>query len=255
MGVISRFPGGGGVQALNVSAYTSALLLPASAAEGAIGVITSVAIANVRFIGSTPVSPVSGDVWIKGATALPAKVVLRANPEYVLYPLAAYQYVSSAWVSVPLYVYVSGSWVASGTLWLLGQGRNDVAAEKSLSGGTVTYASGAYTLSTGPGSSPSFAGIRTTGMVSLAASLRIMAIVTSGDLDRYRQLVITTGYDYTSGVVASVIRNNTTSGYAFSIDTSALTGSYYIHFITYYPTSPGNTITYTLSELKVVYSE
>ena len=201
---------GNGIE-LRVAAYSSSGSLPASAKVGDIAIITSTAIGKTNFIGTQPSDPVAGDVWIKGTSSSLVYVTVKSNPLFVIYPMLAYQYNGSAWALKPIYVFVSTSWVAAGSMWLFGNSQNTVTMEVSSSGAAYVNGSVVY-LASGPGAAPSYGGVRSSSTVDLTGSKRVVATFSSGELDRYRQIAITTGTAWNSGVVASVTLNNTTYG-------------------------------------------
>jgi len=112
MGMITMFPAGGGAK-LNIKAYASALLLPASAKEGAVGVITSTALGDVYALSSAPASPVAGDIWLLVGASSVAPIAL--TDEFKLYPTQVTQYNGTTWDQRISYVYTGGAWVPLST--------------------------------------------------------------------------------------------------------------------------------------------
>ena len=56
---------GGGNAGLNVRAYSTAVSLPAIAANNEIGIITTTTLNKVYAQAEIPASPTAGDVWMK----------------------------------------------------------------------------------------------------------------------------------------------------------------------------------------------
>lgn len=104
---------GGGGSALNfkVIAVSSELLLPATAKENTIAVITDTAITSYVFSVSAPTSPAEGMVWFATGTA--STVGFNATKENGLwvYPTGCQQYVSGEWVQKAVKTYRDSAWV------------------------------------------------------------------------------------------------------------------------------------------------
>nr|DAE37835.1 MAG TPA: hypothetical protein [Caudoviricetes sp.] len=103
---------GGGGSALNfkVIAVSSELLLPATAKENTIAVITTTPITSYVFSSTAPTSPTEGMVWFATGTASTGGFnAIKRNGLWV-YPTGCQQYVSGAWVSKTAKTYQSGKW-------------------------------------------------------------------------------------------------------------------------------------------------
>lgn len=113
--MIINMTGGGGGTSLNfdVKAYaTEELLLAATPKENTIGIITTTAITSWIFSATEPESPVEGMVWITTSTSSTIEFNALKKNAIQVYPVAAKQYVSGAWVDVTAYSYQGGEWVA-----------------------------------------------------------------------------------------------------------------------------------------------
>lgn len=103
--------GNGGGAGLNfaVKAYDTVDLLPSTARENTIAVITET-IANWVFAASAPESPADNDLWIEvGKTSDVAFNALKKNGLYV-YPASCKKYLSGEWASVEAFIYYNGAW-------------------------------------------------------------------------------------------------------------------------------------------------
>lgn len=108
--------GGGGGASLNfdVKAYaTEEALLAATPSEGAIGVITENEITAWVISPVQPASLLDGAVWISTGTssAVAFNALKSAKQAIHIYPIAAKQYISGAWVDLTAKSYQSGEWV------------------------------------------------------------------------------------------------------------------------------------------------
>jgi len=105
--------GGGAALNFKVAAYASADVLPTTAAENTIAVITETAISSWVMQAEEPEAPEAGMVWIY--VGAPNVITIQAvkKPSITVYPNTAKQYVDGAWVDVPLKCYQNGAWVGS----------------------------------------------------------------------------------------------------------------------------------------------
>lgn len=105
--------GAGGGAGLNfkVVAYASAGLLPASAPENTIAIITEAPITSWILSATEPENPTEGMVWV--AVALAGNVVFNALKKNALTvcPVTASQYIEGAWVEKTAKSYQKGAWV------------------------------------------------------------------------------------------------------------------------------------------------
>lgn len=105
-----------------VKAYASELLLPASAAENTIAVITETPISGYQFSVEKPENPVEGHVWIATATQSETPFSATKKNPVIVYPQLASQYVGGVWIPLTAKTYQHGSWVDwwDGTLFYNG---------------------------------------------------------------------------------------------------------------------------------------
>lgn len=110
---IGRTNAGGGGSSLNfkVIAVSSELLLPATAKENTIAVITTTPITSYVFSSTAPTSPAEGMVWfVTGTASTVGFNAVKKNGLWV-YPTGCQQYVSGAWVSKTAKTHKGGAWV------------------------------------------------------------------------------------------------------------------------------------------------
>nr|DAI03424.1 MAG TPA: hypothetical protein [Caudoviricetes sp.] len=109
---IGRTNAGGGGSSLNfkVIAVSSELLLPATAKENTIAVITDTAITSYVFAPAEPETPTDGTVWFAmGTSSFTSFNAIKKNSLWV-YPTNCKQYVSDAWVQKTAYTWMNEKW-------------------------------------------------------------------------------------------------------------------------------------------------
>ena len=104
---------GGGGSSLNfkVIAVSSELLLPATAKENTIAVITTAPITSYVFSSTAPTSPAEGMVWFATGTASTVGFNAIKKDSLWVYPTGCQQYVSGAWIAKTTKTYRDGAWV------------------------------------------------------------------------------------------------------------------------------------------------
>lgn len=219
---------------------------PTTARENTIWVNTDTAISGWAFSASAPAEPVEGMVWLQTGTYSNVEFnALRKNGIQV-YPLAAKQYVDSAWVEKTAYSYQGGSWVP----WT----RRDILYESGNENNPVTggwtYTSKGYASNANIAGTPTI----TRGDTMLTAQMpnvsgAIIHPANKIDLTEYSTIVfdgiITGATQYASlcnlrvwsefgkyssvGYSASVTIQENVDG-EVSLDVSELSGKFYIGF-------------------------
>ena len=121
---ITRRGGGSGGLNFGIETYASELLLPASAAENTIAVITDTAMTGYVISINTPVSPEEGMVWIKTGTNDVVSLNALKKDALMVYITGGSQYISGAWVGKTIMVYQSGSWKSTEYVVFDGSWRN-----------------------------------------------------------------------------------------------------------------------------------
>lgn len=109
---IGRTNAGGGGSSLNfkIVAVASESVLPSSAAENTIAVITTTPITSYVFSSTAPTSPMEGMVWFHtGTVSTVGFNAVKKNGLWV-YPTGCQQYISGAWVSKTAKTYKNGAW-------------------------------------------------------------------------------------------------------------------------------------------------
>lgn len=101
---IEGIKGGGDVTA---KAYASEDVLPTSADDGEIAVISTTAAENVYVQSAEPSEPATGDLWITYS----ASGNHPANAgNVIVYPTNAYQYAEGSWAKIPMFIWGNGRW-------------------------------------------------------------------------------------------------------------------------------------------------
>ena len=130
--------GGGGGTSLNfaVKAYSSeAELMAATPKENTIGVITTATVPFWTFSATEPTITETGSVWIlTGTESIIEFNALKKNSVQV-YPVAAKQYISGAWVDVTAKSWQNGAWVD----WWNGELYDTGDQYESFTGGWFAY--------------------------------------------------------------------------------------------------------------------
>ena len=108
--------GGSGGASLNfklVAYATEEALLATTPSEGTIGVITENEITAWLLSPVQPASLLDGAVWISTGTSspVPFNALKSAKQAVYIYPIAAKQYISGAWVDLTAKSYQGGEWV------------------------------------------------------------------------------------------------------------------------------------------------
>lgn len=83
---------------------------PEAAAEGTIWIDTDAEITGWAFQTDAPDSPAEGMVWIATSDNATVPVNTVKNSQIIVYPIAAYQYLSGAWVQKAAQTYSDGAW-------------------------------------------------------------------------------------------------------------------------------------------------
>ena len=112
MAILSKFPGGSSAGLnFDVVAYESELLLPTTARENTIAVITETPITGWSFAASTPASPYEGMIWFSTANVTTQSFNAVKKNELLVYPNKASQYVTGTWVKKEAKLYTGGAWI------------------------------------------------------------------------------------------------------------------------------------------------
>ena len=139
MGIGKTNAAGGVPLNFAVKAYaTEEALLAAAPTKNAIGIITTTDISSWIFSATQPAEAAEGMVWISLGTSSAVEFNALKKNALQVYPIAAYQYVGGVWVSKTAYSYQGGSWKT----WLT----YIVKDGKRVKGMATTYRSGATAL-------------------------------------------------------------------------------------------------------------
>lgn len=219
---------------------------PATARENTIWVNTDTTISGWVFSATEPTEPAAGMVWLQTGTYSNVEFnALRKNGIQV-YPLAAKQYIDSAWVEKTAYSYQGGSWVS----WLRREILYEPGNENNPVTGGWTYTSKGYSSDASIAGTPTI----TRGDTMLTAQMpnvsgAIIHPANKIDLTEYSTIVfdgiITGATAYASlcnlrvwsefgayssdGYSASVTIQRNVDG-EVSLDVSELSGKFYIGF-------------------------
>lgn len=247
----------------DVKAYASESVLPTTATENTVAIITSTAITGYVFTNSTPSNPKEGLVWITVGSGSPGEIDLTEKNNLSIYPMFAKQYVSGAWVQKIAKTFVDGVWES--WLWTHVYNQGDIC--EALTGGwttkaigsdaqynnpvapTITYGSKYLQIRQGQDSSWQNGIAHTVNKIDLTPYSSISAVITSTS----QGLAASTGYFILhdsfgtygeNGRVATSDYWQTNTG-TFTIDTSNINKAVYVCFEAYWG------ITFRCSEIRL----
>lgn len=242
------FGSGSGVLNYSVAAFSAETELPETAAENTIAVITDAAVSGWQFSSGAPENPQEGMVWILTGTG--SAVAFSAVSAYpvMIYPLEAMQYVGGVWVSRTAKSYINGVWqswflylyapgdactdVTGG--WVgkavgIGNNDNETKKEPVITSGAesmlITHESGFYSgmaVTANKVDLTEFAKLTFAGTVQRESSGTQWCIFGIWS-------EIATG-DYLTNLADCVAFGTGSETGVWSLDVSALTGSYYVGF-------------------------
>ena len=98
----------GGGSNITAKSYASVELLPTSASENAVAVISDTAVSDVYVQNEEPATPEAGDVWIN--TSYYSNAQIRTG-NITTYPISGKQYVGENWEHVNVYVRNNAEWL------------------------------------------------------------------------------------------------------------------------------------------------
>lgn len=113
---------GGSALNFSVKAYESELLIPETARENTIAVVTETPITAYTIAASEPAAPVEGMVWIMTDDALDVSFSATMRNPVLVNPSSVRQYVNGAWERKTAKLYQSGAWMALGVVYLYNEG-------------------------------------------------------------------------------------------------------------------------------------
>lgn len=236
---------GGGAGGVNfkVVAYESADLLPASASENTIAVITADPISSWIFSPTEPEAPAEGMAWI--TTALSSTVAFNAMKKNTLtvFPVTVSQYVAGVWEPRTAKSFQAGAWVD----WVVCLYDNGVRSEgygwtekKTPAAAVVEYEENRITVATvgqqtseayvvvGPIDLTQLDHLRVTGNFGLASdgeyrNIAVLFVASTSNASYKNAAAITSYFTGTA--------ENLPAGYEYNLelDVRSLTGAYYVY--------------------------
>ena len=224
--------GGGGGAALNFK-VVGGLTQPANPSENTIWVETDVPIASWYFQAEQPENMAEGDVWFPVGTSSAVEFnALKMNGIQV-YPLSAKQMVSGALVDKTAKIYQNGTWafLFNGVLY-----ENGNLYEYVTGGWTYDGAKNTDSYILINENAVDMKGARTTKKIDLTPYRTLTVELSSHGIHSAAATAITVANDETlkdSNGVAKINTSQSTTRKAYSVDVSALTGSYYIKVFAY----------------------
>lgn len=219
---------------------------PTDPSENTIWVNTSVDISGWVFSASEPAEPVEGLAWLETGAYSNVEFNALKKGDIRVYPLAAKQYVSGAWVEKSALSYQNGTWVA----WLRREILYEPGNENIPVTGGWTYTSKGYASdASAPGIPTITRGISSLTVQMPNVSGAIIHPANKIDLTEYSTIVFdgiitgATGYASLCNLrVWSEFGNYSSTGYSASVtiqknvdgevslDVSELSGKFYIGF-------------------------
>jgi hypothetical protein len=253
--------GGGGTSKIRLVQASSLAGLPASA-DNTVGVVTAATISTVIV---SPVQPAAaaGLLWVKTGSPITANRLISLSGTVSLGILGAYYCASSTFARVDCYLRIAGAWVKT-NLVLYSGGQSDVtlAAGAYYSGTPLTMndTGSAYILSAGAINSRqavyAAAAIDLTDASLISVSLTKTEVAAGyGPHNGIFVLAYPFNQSANEGSPIAVAKVQTgTAAYStvttFTVDVSALVGSYYVGYQAYYDTIGDYTCIY---DWRVIY--
>ena len=234
--------GGGGGSNLNFSVKTYAdeeTLLAATPKENTIGVVTQTTVSDWSFSASEPLEPSEGSVWIQTGTVSAVEFDALKKNTLAVYPLKCKQYLSGQWEQRIACFYKDGTWIQFSTLathlFHAPEGAIVPFVSSRESAATVTIGTGAISM-TYSTEMNGISAVRTETTVDLTnfSVLCFRAVTTAlRNTDAYTPVVCisTTAFTASSRKTAFQAMVDLTADSVekvYTIDISAITGSYYV---------------------------
>lgn len=221
---------GGGI---TVKAYESEDVLPSSAEDGEIVVISATSAGNVYVQKAEPTEANNGDLWVTFGLSGEYPSI---SGNVIIYLRDAYQYVDGVWTKVTILIWWNGMWNRTFAYLLNGPDKCDY-----ITGGwrlleiytaTVDVTENGFTLN-GYNNGHQTAGIETIEKVDLTNYSKIVFKGEITSLEEYNQpcFCIT---DFEAGDASGLYSNvasvtlNRAGEYIVILDISSYTGSYYV---------------------------
>lgn len=227
--------GGAGVNFKIVGGTTQ----PTTARENTIWVNTDTAISGWAFSASAPAEPAEGMVWLQTGTYSNVEFnALRKNGIQV-YPLAAKQYINSAWVEKTAYSYQGGSWVS----WWDGEIYSPGDLHETITGGWATQNGYRETVAIGgtgivfsrdtSGQSGLSASVNTVNKINVASYSSLIVTATWGTRKPgYVKIGLTDTPGAAPTFIAEATADSSGEG-TISLDISSVSGEHYVAIVYY----------------------
>lgn len=227
---IEGLKSGGGITA---KAYASEDVLPSSADDGEIAVISTTAAENVYVQSEEPSEPATGDLWITYSAS--GNHPSNAG-NVIVYPTNAYQYAEGSWAKIPMFIWADGKW-NSPLIYLLDADDEctDITGGWNLYGTVSSMASkipeGLKVSAANTGYQKS--GVQTKNAINVSDYSRIVFV---GRVTAYYSYFGTrAGIQKNKASTVDEVTNdaayvsiNKTGEFSLSLDVSSYTGDYYV---------------------------
>lgn len=212
---------------------------PTAARENTIWVNTDTTISGWAFSASAPAEPVEGLVWLQTGTYSNVEFnALRKNWIQV-YPLAAKQYINSAWVEKTAYSYQGGSWVS----WWDGEIYSPGDLHETITGGWATQNGHRETVAIGgtgivfsrdtSGQSGLSASVNTVNKINVASYSSLIVTATWGtSKPGYVKIGLTDTPGAAPTFIAEATADSSGEG-TISLDISSVSGEHYVAIVYY----------------------
>lgn len=234
--MILNMNGGGASLNFKVIGGTTA---PSNPKENTIWVNTDMEITSWIFSATQPESPAAGMVWITTGTGSPVAFNALKKNNIQVYPISAKQYVDGAWVDKTAKSYQTGEWVE----WITYIYKNGDLCESVTGGysqvtyssywtsGTVNFNADHIEFKT---NNKNISQIKTKNLIDLTnvnkVSIRVDSYTATGTQYATASLYVSESDADNAAAKKQFKYTDITDIGVISIDTSGLTGSYYIGF-------------------------
>lgn len=241
---------GGGSELVIVGGTTS----PAKADHNMIWLNTPNEITSYALTAAEPETPVEGMAWITIGDSGLIKMASPVGGDWItVYPISAKQYIGGTWADVTAKSYLNGEWVDwwNGELYDSGNEFTDITGGWVQVNGTLTKNADNLTLTNVGANASTYAAAYTANMIDLTdvKEIRVNASGTIAEGLRACCLVASKTKTTSRTAVAAEVGFETTMQ-EHVLDTTSLTGSYYIGILA--AGSSKNQHTATVNKVRMV---
>ena len=227
--------GGGKTKSFPVKMYASEEVLPNSAKDGEIAIISTTPVKDIYIQATEPTGVNNGDLWITFESKGKGPVNID---NIIFYPTKAFQYINNQWLNTSILVWSNGSWVKNlKEIYILSEAKIDPEAGSYINVASAPLSEGKI-ISTAPDAINANNGyfsnkINLDGYNTIKMHINLQQVYAANYTFTFgaHSDVITVGsYASNSNKFIAKTTLNDTGEYWAYVDISNLTGYYYIGF-------------------------